>query len=107
MNKYDRGDVVVVAFPFTYGGLVLKRRPALVLRKNGSEDLLLCMMTTVGRSEPEEVAIAAGEANLKKATYVRTHKMMTVHESFVSGMMGSVSDLTWQRVIQTIKDWLR
>jgi mRNA-degrading endonuclease toxin of MazEF toxin-antitoxin module len=106
MNSYDRKDVVVVLFPSTEGGAVTKKRPALVMRKNGREDLLLCMMTTVCRGEPEEVYVQAGEANLKKDTYIRTHKMMTVHESFISGTTGKVSDVTWQNVLGTIKEWL-
>jgi mRNA interferase MazF len=106
MNKYNKGDVVIVVFPLTDGALTTKKRPALVLRKNGAEDLLLCMMTTVSRDEPEEVAVPAGEANLKKPTYIRTHKMMTVHESFISGTTGSISETTWREVIQTIKNWL-
>jgi mRNA-degrading endonuclease toxin of MazEF toxin-antitoxin module len=106
MNSYDCGDVVVVLFPTTDGSVAAKKRPALVIRKNGREDLLLCMMTTVSRGEPEEVNVQAGEANLKKNTYIRTHKMMTVHESFISGTTGKVSDATWQKVIQTIKAWL-
>jgi mRNA-degrading endonuclease toxin of MazEF toxin-antitoxin module len=73
MNNFDRRDVVIVLFPSTDGSVASKKRPALVLRKNGSEDLLLCMMTTVCRNEPEEVFVTAGEASLKKATYIRTH----------------------------------
>jgi mRNA-degrading endonuclease toxin of MazEF toxin-antitoxin module len=107
MNNYNSGDVVIVVFPLTDGSTISKKRPALVLRKNGREDLLLCMMTTVSRNEPEEVAVPIGEANLKKSTYIRTHKMMTVHESFISGMTGSVAQSTWQKVIQTIKAWLK
>ena len=106
MNNYDRKDVVVVLFPSTDGSVVTKKRPALVMRKNGREDLLLCMMTTVSRGEPEEVYVQAGEANLKKDTYIRTHKMMTVHESFISGTTGKISDAIWQNVIDAIKAWL-
>jgi mRNA interferase MazF len=107
MNKYDKGDVVIVVFPLTDGTLSAKKRPALVLRRNGKEDLLLCMMTTISRGEPEEVAVLAGEANLKKPTCVRTHKMMTVHESFISDVIGKVTESTWRKVIQTIKNWLQ
>jgi mRNA-degrading endonuclease toxin of MazEF toxin-antitoxin module len=64
------------------------------------------MMTTVSRNDPEEVAVPTGEANLKKPTYIRTHKIMTVHESFISGVIGTVSETTWQKVVQTIKNWL-
>jgi mRNA-degrading endonuclease toxin of MazEF toxin-antitoxin module len=95
MNKFDKGSVVIVVFPSTDGTLPVKKRPALVLRKNGKEDLLLCMMTTISRDEPEEVIVPAGEANLKKLTYIRTHKLMTVHESFISRATGSVSKATW------------
>jgi mRNA-degrading endonuclease toxin of MazEF toxin-antitoxin module len=96
-----------VAFPSTDSRIAAKERPALVLHKNGNQDLLLCMMTTISRNEPEEVLIFAGEASLKKNTYVRTHKIMTVHESFISRKTGGVSDSTWQNIIRTIKSWLQ
>ncbi len=106
MNNYNARDVVAVLFPVTNPGGVAKKRPALVLRKTGSEDLLLCMMTTIARGEPEEVFVPAGEANLKKDTYIRTHKMMTVHESFISSRIGTISEVTWSTVISAIKKWL-
>ena len=106
MNSYTSKDVVAVLFPTPNPDAVPKKRPALVLRKTGSSDLLLCMMTTVARGEPEEVFVRAGEANLKKNTYIRTHKMMTVHESFISSKIGSLHDETWEAVISTIKSWL-
>lgn len=106
MNNYTSKDVVTVLFPTPNPDGIPKKRPALVLRKTGSADLLLCMMTTVARGEPEEVFIRAGEANLKKDTYVRTHKIMTVHESFISSRIGSISEGTWETVVGTIKGWL-
>lgn len=107
MNNYNKKDVVVVVFPSTGRNDVSKKRPALVLRKNGNEDLLLCMMTTARRGEAEEVTVPAGEANLQKETTIRTHKIMTVHESFISGSIGRVSDPIWSKVIDTIKNWLQ
>lgn len=107
MNNYTSKDVATVLFPAPNPDATPKKRPALVLRKTGNEDLLLCMMTTVKRGEPEEVFIRAGEANLKKDTYVRTHKIMTVHESFISINIGKISEDTWKTVISTIKNWLK
>ena len=106
MNSYNRKDVVIVLFPATDANVPSKKRPALVLRKNGSEDLLLCMMTTVARNESEEVFVPAGEANLKKDTWIRTHKLMTVHESFIAGSIGVLGEEIWNTVISTIKNWL-
>ena len=106
MHNATKKDVVIVLFPAIDPRVAPKKRPALVLRENGKEDLLLCMMTTVERSEPEEVFVPAGEANLKKDTYIRTHKMMTVRKSFISGTIGTLSDEVWNTVITTIKNWL-
>ena len=50
MERFVKGDVVVIPFPFSYLS-ASKRRPALVVADLGGNDVILCQITSVTRND--------------------------------------------------------
>jgi mRNA-degrading endonuclease toxin of MazEF toxin-antitoxin module len=46
----NRGDVVVVLYPYDEGGGGAKGRPAVIIRNQTAEDYYICKVTTTDRS---------------------------------------------------------
>lgn len=79
---FERGDVVRVPFPYT-NRPVLEHRPALVVGKSGSGDMLLwVLMITAAenRSWPGDVGLGDVYANagLPAPSVIRTAKIATI-----------------------------
>ncbi len=84
---YKQADIVVVKFPFTDGS-EFKKRPALVVSNaivNNTGDYLLVQITSKtnndGLSIPIEEADSLHVLPLK--SYLRAHKIFTVHKSLI------------------------
>lgn len=50
MPKYQRGDIVLVEFPFS-DGIGSKHRPAVVIREEYADEYLICQITKKNRSD--------------------------------------------------------
>lgn len=95
-----RGDVVLVAFPFTDLSGV-KRRPALIVGRIQTNDLLLAFITSqvvVGRSssshhldttDPEFLT-----SGLKVSSTVRLDRLATLHRRLVTRRLGRIGPQT-------------
>ena len=97
--NFARGDVVLVRYSF---GI----HPAYVLYDNGDKDVVVCMITSTRRNEPEEIEIPAGEGNIKRTSYIRTHKIASISKSAISGLLGKVSASFAAEVEKTMASWL-
>jgi len=85
-----RGDLVLIAFPFT-DLTGQKRRPALIVGRVQSDDLLVAFITTqivlahppaallIGPNDPEFL-----QTGLKTSSIVRLDKLATLHRRLVS-----------------------
>ena len=84
---YNQGDIVVVKFPFTDAS-EFKKRPALVVsnsKVNRTKDYLLVQITSKQHKDNLSIAIDANSClqSLPLKSYVRTHKLFTVHHSLI------------------------
>jgi mRNA interferase MazF len=84
---YKQADIVVVKFPFTDGS-EFKKRPALVvsneiINKNG--DYLIVQITSKLNNDGLSIAIEDTDClqPLPLKSYIRTHKIFTVHKSLI------------------------
>ncbi|QDJ12246.1 Hypothetical protein HVPorG_04170 (plasmid) [Roseomonas mucosa] len=84
------GSIVLTRFPFTdLSGD--KRRPALVVSRDNDRrtDLVVCFITSVPRSGPDMVPLAAGAGSgLKVPSVVRFDKLATLDRSVIAGRLG-------------------
>lgn len=85
---YERGDIVVVPFPFADSGRK-KKRPALIISNeqvNQTGDYLMAQITTKEKQDglslqltPEDFAASP----LKLKSFIRCHKLFLLNEKFI------------------------
>lgn len=92
---YDQGDIIVVKFPFTDGS-EFKKRPALRISNNkleNSEDCLIVQITSKLNKDGLSVDINDKDClrPLPLKSYIRLHKIFTVHHSLVLSKISKVN----------------
>ena len=89
-TNYQKGDFVLVAFPFS-GGSQVKLRPAMVVLDTSDEDVLLARVTTQLHSTPCDVALNEWQASgLPAVPVVRLHKLATIHTRSIVRTLGKL-----------------
>ncbi|MDP1843413.1 MAG: type II toxin-antitoxin system PemK/MazF family toxin [Sediminibacterium sp.] len=87
----DKGDIVLVTFPFTdlTGS---KLRPAIILA-NTTLDLIVCFITTqLEWKDNADIEISPTSINgLKKSSLIRVCKIATLDNSLVKGLLGRLT----------------
>jgi mRNA interferase MazF len=91
MTNYQRGDLLLVDFPFVHAGKA-KQRPALVVADTGDNDVVLARVTTQSQGSAFDVAIANWKAaGLLAPSVVRLHKLATIDKSLVQRRLGKLT----------------
>lgn len=91
MERFQPGEVVLLSFPFSDASGA-KRRPALVLRDTGDEDVIVARITSQMSQTAFDVEIADWEAaNLILPSWVRVHKLATLQKRLVERRLGRLT----------------
>lgn len=100
----DRGDVVLVRFPFS-NLLDSTVRPAVVVARIRGDDLLLAFVTSRDAQvdSPAEVILAPGDpefaqAGLRAASRIRIDRIVTLDRALVLRRLGTVGNETQERI---------
>jgi mRNA interferase MazF len=102
---FDRGDIVLVPFPFSDLSKN-KVRPALVLASD-KEDYVFIFITTVKpKSSLFVVVTPSGSNNLKVLSYIRYTKLASLDSSIILGKIGSLSDHDFKIVKKNVQEYL-
>ena len=101
MERFVKGDIVVVLFPFTDLSNA-KRRPALVINNLKNDDLILCQITS--RLKTDGYSVGFSESNfeagsLKKTSYIRPNRLFTIHRNAI---LYKVAQLKTEKVNEVI-----
>jgi mRNA interferase MazF len=95
MTSYERGDVVLVPFPFSERA-VAKRRPAVVVSSNtyhaASDDVVIAQITSKLAVTPrpgDHHVVAWQEAGLVTPSLVRV-KLATLHSALILRRLGTM-----------------
>jgi mRNA interferase MazF len=94
MERFVRGDVVVVPFPFT-DLTQTKRRPALVLTNLQGSDLILCQITSQASRGRSAIALGLDDfrdGSLNRISNVRPDRLFTADQAIVLYRAGGLSD---------------
>ena len=104
MERFIKGDVVVISFPFS-DLTGVKKRPALVITNLRGEDLILCQITS--KTVKDEYAITITdedfeEGSLRQESYVRPNKLFTANKSIILYKVGKLKKQNIEKNIPTI-----
>lgn len=103
MIVYQPGDLVLVTFPHTSGGLA-SSRPALVLLDTGDADVLLARVTTQRHTSPHDLSIADWRgAGLLASSFIRLHKLASIEKNLVQRRLGMLQTADRVRVSALLK----
>jgi mRNA interferase MazF len=103
-TPYSRGDIVLVAFPFT-DLTAAKQRPALVLfaRSDTSDVFVVAITSQIPLSlANDEFPIPNNDlvpCGLPKASIVRLTKAVTLHEKLITKKLGRMPAATLQTLL--------
>jgi len=109
LEKFVKGDVVVVPFPFS-DLTRAKKRPALVISKLKGNDVILCQITS--QNVKDEYAISLREEDfvsgrLRKDSNVRPNRIFTADSHIVLYSVGHLKEDKISSVIEKIIAILR
>ena len=92
MEKFVKGDIVVIPFPFT-NLKATKKRPALVVANLLGDDLIVCQIT--GQIKKDYYILPLNDSEITNGkldglSYIRTNKMFTADKSIILYKIGSL-----------------
>ena len=104
MEKFVKGDIVVIPFPFSdLSGS--KKRPALVLAGLQGDDIILCQITS--QKTKDKYAIAINECDFKLGilstpSNIRPNRIFTADKNIIIKKASSLNESAVNSVIQKI-----
>ena len=107
MERFVKGDIVVLNFPFS-DLTGYKKRPALVISTLSGNDFILCQITTK-QSRNDEYAITLKNSDFKignlprEESIIRSNVLFTGDKELVLKKSGSISENKLEEVRQKIK----
>ena len=104
MEKFVKGDVVVIPFPFSDLS-ASKKRPALVVTQLAGDDVILCMITTPARADTYSIPITRSDfvaGGIEHDSHVRPNRLFTADTKIVTRSAGRLSALKINQVVAKI-----
>jgi len=109
VERFVKGDVVVVPSPFSDLSTV-KRRPALVIAAPGGDDVILCQITSQQIRDRYAVGITEldfAEGTLRKPSNVRPNRLFSASTNLILYRAGHLNDPVVTSVIDRIVEILQ
>ena|SRR3989338_6696795 len=106
MERFVKGDVIVLPFPFSDLS-ASKKRPALVLADLEGNDVVLCQITSEARFDKDSLKLKASDfkkGKLSVVSMIRPNKLFTADISTIHYKVGS---LKIEKINKTIKTLIR
>lgn len=107
MRLYQRGDVVILPFPYS-GAPGEKSRPALVLAAvpyAGRTDYVVCIISTQNAPDPSLILLAKTDVTagvLRKQSYLRPVYLFTTSENRIGRKVGNMKQEPVEAALQTL-----
>jgi mRNA interferase MazF len=109
VEKFVKGDVVVVPFPFT-DLTQAKRRPALVVKELEGDDLILCQITSQIIKDNYAVPLNDNDfsnGSLERRSNIRPNRIFTADKHIVLYRIGRLKSDKITKVIESIVNIIR
>ena len=104
MEKFVKGDVVVLPFPFSDLS-ASKKRPALVIAALEGGDIILCQITSQARADDYSIVLTNSDfkqGSLNLTSTIRPNRLFTADKSIIQYKAGSLKDKKLGEVINSI-----
>ena len=107
---YDQKDIVLIPFP--YSDLTgSKKRPALIISNhilNKSKDRICCLVTTKSHQNDVEINRNSFEKDtLPFKSFVRPHRIFTIHEGIIIKKICTVTEDFHEKVISKLYEYIK
>lgn len=109
MEKFVKGDVVVIPFPFSDLS-DSKKRPALVLADLLGDDILLCQITSQSTKDSFAVPLVYTDfisGSLPVDSYIRPTRIFTADKNIIIKKVGQVKPLVVTDAVNKIINLIR
>ncbi|MEK6926911.1 MAG: type II toxin-antitoxin system PemK/MazF family toxin [Nanoarchaeota archaeon] len=90
--NYEKGEVVVIQFPFSEGEAV-KKRPSLVVAKLRGDNVILSQITSQSRPDPDLIELKLKDfqsGGLSRDSFIRPSVLFTIHKSRINYKAGKL-----------------
>ena len=105
MERFIRGEVVVIPFPFS-DLKQSKRRPALVLSELQGEDIILCQITSQNVRDRYSISLSDNDfefGNIKRRSNIRPNRIFTADKNIVLYKIGGISEQKLTKVLEEVR----
>jgi mRNA interferase MazF len=104
MERFVKGDVVVLQFPYSDLS-ASKKRPAMVLADLKGDDIILCQITS--RFVKDDYAISLDNSDfikgsLNKPSNIRPNRLFTAEKSIIDRKIGTVKPDFFEQVVDKL-----
>ena len=109
MERFVKGDVVVVPFPFSDLSQA-KRRPALVLAELAGDDRILCQITSQRLKDRHAIVLDDSDfevGSLKQKSNIRPSRLFTCDARVILYRAGHLKQVKLDEVIKKVIGILR
>jgi len=109
MERFVKGDIVVLPFPFTDLSS-FRKRPSLVVADLQGDDIILCQITGEKREDIYSITLNNNDfekGNLKKESRIRPNRLFTGEKSTILYKIGKLSQSKIKEVENKIIDIIK
>jgi len=102
MERFIKGDIVVIPFPFSDLSN-FKKRPALVISVLKGDDLILCQITSQNISDDYAISISnedLASGDLKTKSNIRPNRIFTADKNIILYKLGNLKE---NKVIESVE----
>lgn len=104
MERFVKGDVVVIPFPFSDLSQA-KKRPAMVVTRLEGQDVILCQITSQDVQDQYAIPIEKNdfqEGSFKQTSNIRPNRLFTADSSIVLYKVGHLKNEKIQQIVDRI-----
>jgi mRNA interferase MazF len=109
MERFVKGDVIVVNFPFSDLSDT-KKRPALVLADLIGDDIILCQITSKSADDIYSITLQQSDfssGSLYKQSNIRPNRLFTADKKIIIKKIGQIKKEKYFVVTESIKELIQ
>lgn len=109
MERFIKGDVVVLPFPYSDLS-VSKKRPAMVLADLKGDDIILCQITSQFVKDDYAIALDNSDfikGSLNRPSNIRPNRLFTAEKSIIIRKIGTVKPDVFEKVVGKLFEIIR